>query len=238
MQNSYIEEHDIARQYLIGKLSTEDQRVFEEHLMDCRECLDRLDEFEGLRDGLRRARKLSAVPSHAVGARRWAPAIAAGVAFVLAAVPGYLAWQELRSARVQVARQDLRLAELEQRLGEAQARALGVSGAALYRFEQVRGGAAPVNRVLLPAAPQPIVLLIPLVAEPGATGYRLRILGAAGRPALTLDTATLDSSGRLVVVFSSSLLQPGDGRLVIDAKDAAGGFSEIASYGFQAAAVP
>jgi hypothetical protein len=53
MDHSYIEDHLIADRYLSGKLSTEAQLRFEEHYVDCAECLDRLRTIDDIRAGLR-----------------------------------------------------------------------------------------------------------------------------------------------------------------------------------------
>ena len=53
MEHSYIEEHNIADCYLLGKLSTEERIQFEAHCEDCMQCSDQLEAIDGLRTGLR-----------------------------------------------------------------------------------------------------------------------------------------------------------------------------------------
>jgi hypothetical protein len=53
MEHSYIEDHHIADRYLAGKLSTEELMRFEEHFVDCAECIDRLRTVDEFRAGLR-----------------------------------------------------------------------------------------------------------------------------------------------------------------------------------------
>jgi hypothetical protein len=53
MEHSYIEEHNIADRYLMGKLSPDERMSFEEHCENCLECFDRLETVVGLRRGLR-----------------------------------------------------------------------------------------------------------------------------------------------------------------------------------------
>jgi hypothetical protein len=53
MEHSYIEEHNIADLYLLGKLSSQERMRFEEHCENCLECLNRLETINGLRRGLR-----------------------------------------------------------------------------------------------------------------------------------------------------------------------------------------
>src|SRR5260370_5115039 len=94
MDHDYIEEQGIGERYLSGRLSSEEEQAFELHLMDCKACVERVEEFDGLRAGLRKVRataRRGPVPMLA-----WPKlAIAAGVGFVVAAVPAYLLLQDL-----------------------------------------------------------------------------------------------------------------------------------------------
>jgi anti-sigma factor RsiW len=53
MDHGYIEENNVADRYLMGKLSAEERARFEEHFVDCAQCLDRLETTEGIRAALR-----------------------------------------------------------------------------------------------------------------------------------------------------------------------------------------
>jgi hypothetical protein len=55
MEHRYIEEHNIIDRYLLRKLSDEDLVRFEEHFLDCRQCLKQLEMTERLRAWLRKA---------------------------------------------------------------------------------------------------------------------------------------------------------------------------------------
>jgi hypothetical protein len=68
MTHAYIDEHDLVSRYAMNKLSAEELAAFEAHLIDCVECLDRLDQTTALRDGLRKVAAADAVPSDAARA--------------------------------------------------------------------------------------------------------------------------------------------------------------------------
>src|SRR5262249_53296424 len=53
MDHTFIEEHNIADQYLLGKLPEEERNRFEEHFIDWPECLDRLETTDIFLDGLK-----------------------------------------------------------------------------------------------------------------------------------------------------------------------------------------
>jgi hypothetical protein len=52
MEHLYIEEHNIAERYLLGKLSVQEHSRFEEHLKNCAECVNLLEVIDGLRTGV------------------------------------------------------------------------------------------------------------------------------------------------------------------------------------------
>jgi hypothetical protein len=53
MDHAYIDEHQVAERYALGRLSADDAARFEEHSLACPECLDRLEAADDLRLGLR-----------------------------------------------------------------------------------------------------------------------------------------------------------------------------------------
>jgi hypothetical protein len=53
MDHTYIDEHQVAERYALGRLSADDAARFEEHSLACPECLDRLEAADELRLGLR-----------------------------------------------------------------------------------------------------------------------------------------------------------------------------------------
>jgi hypothetical protein len=65
MEHSYIEDHHIADRYLSGKLLIEERMRFEEHFVDCVECLDRLQTIDDFRAGLRTVAAEEAMRLHA-----------------------------------------------------------------------------------------------------------------------------------------------------------------------------
>ena len=53
MDHQYIEEHNITDRYLLGRLRAEERSRFEEHFVDCQECLERLETTEDFRGALK-----------------------------------------------------------------------------------------------------------------------------------------------------------------------------------------
>jgi hypothetical protein len=53
MDHTYIDEHQVAERYALGRLPPAEAALFEEHSLACPECLDRLEAADELRLGLR-----------------------------------------------------------------------------------------------------------------------------------------------------------------------------------------
>jgi hypothetical protein len=55
MTHSDVQHANVSDRYVMGKLSSQEQLSFEEHLIDCQECLDRVEALEHFSRGLRTA---------------------------------------------------------------------------------------------------------------------------------------------------------------------------------------
>jgi hypothetical protein len=53
MDHDYINEHGVVSLYVAGRLSPEERAGFEEHFVDCRQCLEQIEVTASLREGLR-----------------------------------------------------------------------------------------------------------------------------------------------------------------------------------------
>jgi hypothetical protein len=142
MEHSYIEETNIADRYLSGKLSPEERMRFEEHFIDCTQCLDRLEPIDDLRTGLKTIAAEEALQARAdlrigvvgmVGllarvvrmSRARRAALLAGLILAIA-LPMALLIREWRSARRELAQAKQTSSELQRKYeeGERAARAL------------------------------------------------------------------------------------------------------------------
>jgi len=133
MEHSDIEDHHIADRYLSGKLSINERMRFEEHFVDCVECLDRLQTIDDFRAGLRtvaaeeamRLRAFLSVGQAGVLARmarlvrrRQAPLLAAVI--LLIALPMALLIMELSSARRELAQAEQASSEWRRKYEESE----------------------------------------------------------------------------------------------------------------------
>jgi hypothetical protein len=133
MEHSYIENHHIADRYLSGKLSIKERMRFEEHFVDCAECLDRMQTIDDFCAGLRTvaAEEATRLRAHLsvgqagllvriallVRRRQW-PLVA--VAILLIALPMALLNSEWRGARRELAQAKQKSSEWRRKYEESE----------------------------------------------------------------------------------------------------------------------
>ena len=69
MDHKYIDELDLVDRYLMGRLAAEETARFEEHFVDCLQCVDRLKTTKALMAGLRFVTSNQATAAHSYGPR-------------------------------------------------------------------------------------------------------------------------------------------------------------------------
>src|SRR5579863_9779938 len=71
MDHDYINEHGVVSLYVAGKLSPDERLGFEEHFVDCQQCLDQIELTEDLRGALRQVAKEDAARPRVAPQLRW-----------------------------------------------------------------------------------------------------------------------------------------------------------------------
>lgn len=107
MDHKYINEFDLVERYLMGRLAAHESAQFEEHFVDCVQCVDQLKVTKGLMEGLRLVasdRTVDAGTQIPNGLRyhpRKSLALAAVVVALLALAGGVLLFNQIRGARAE-----------------------------------------------------------------------------------------------------------------------------------------
>jgi hypothetical protein len=164
----------VVERYLAGQLPADEAASFEEHYLDCPDCLDQLEAVRSLRRGLATVAAEDAARAPR-GDHRWLlPAAAALLVALLPAV-----WLGLETRRL-----GIELAATRDRLDAAQATAVPPSRLAEFEHRltdqesQIAGLSAELARE---RAPQPNALLVPLaVQRSGAGSEPVRLVRPAG----------------------------------------------------------
>ncbi len=150
MEHSYIEEHNITDRYLSGKLSTEERMSFEDHFVDCTQCLDRLEMTDDLRTGLGTIATEEALRARTdlqigVGgllvwvarlSRARRAALLAGVTLAIA-LPVALLIREWRSAHRELAQAKQSSSELQRKYEAREQAARDITNEIQYRERQL-----------------------------------------------------------------------------------------------------
>jgi hypothetical protein len=243
MEHAQIEENNLIDRYVRGTLPVDLRAAFEEHFLDCPDCLEQLKIASSLREGLRLSAAELAVSAGtprqaAIGGRfrslfawRWAPA-AAAVCLVAALMPSVVLFRELGSAKSELARDRARLGVTQETIeGAAHA------DAAVYILNPVRGEAAPA-RIAIAASPAWTVLTLESDFSRFAT-YRATLRNDGDRVVWQKDGLRPSSPDAIGIVLSPSVLTaPGGYKLVLEGENGQGGYVPAATFSFLAARTP
>jgi hypothetical protein len=107
MDHKYINEFDLVERYLTGRLAAEETAQFEEHFVDCLQCVDRLKTTKAFMEGLRLV-----ASDRTPEASRYTPrgfwyfsgkslAVAAGVLLLVALASAVVVFNQILRARVE-----------------------------------------------------------------------------------------------------------------------------------------
>jgi hypothetical protein len=251
MDHGYIQEHQIISLYLMGKLTSADRIEFEEHLIDCRQCLDELELTSDFRETLQRvvaeneSRSGWSLATWLLGFGAWrrttlltAAALAVAGFAILFFGQRRRVEQELERTRTASAGWELRYRN-EQRareLAESELRdSLAQAAAPLFTLNLTRGAdlstAEPTNTVTISPSAKSIVLSLEWQNDPEFQSYRTSLADANERVVWFADSIAPPSSGALAITLPASLFKPG--RYLLRAEGTkAGRSSVVGRYSF------
>lgn len=260
MDHAETVERDFASRYLRRELSDEEERQFEEHIVDCARCLDELDALEGLRHGLRAAAAGTVVRSGSSGARvaavdqrpaawwrrpaAWATLAATVAVAVTIPLAVSLARQRdsWRSAAVNQARLadearqaaaalSARVDRAEQAL-RAVAPSSNPSTAAVpvFALSVARDAQTPASRFSIPGSASLVVLTVDL---DGGDAARFRAtLTSAGAPVWSADGLIPSSPNDLGLAIPADVVPDGEYVLRLERVDSSGRATTVGRYRF------
>jgi hypothetical protein len=242
MEHPYIEENNLIDRYVRGTLPVETRAAFEEHFLDCTECLDQLEVARSLRDAIRisavdfagAAETASTQPTarlRGVWAWRWL-SMTATACLGIALLTGGLLYQRLEHTRQELARNQLTSVRDLENMRQAFESARQAPPM-VYVLNQSRGGAEPVRKISIPGTPRWIVLS----AELDTTqfrGYRAILRDQANRTIWRNDQLSASSPDALALSISSTVFKPGSYSLQVLGLDPRSSYVEVASFALKA----
>jgi hypothetical protein len=229
MEHSFIERADVIDRYVRGTMPPAERSEFEEHFLDCRECLEQLELARSLREGIK---VCAAQPSRAArpqtrlgffGWFSWRPAAAAALAVLLiSAIPSVVLYRSLESTRTDLDRETRKAGQLMN---------APLLPPAVYTLSPTRGAQA-TQTIRIPDSPRWILLALELDTSQ-YHDYRAALQDGAGQTAWSSGTLKADSPDAIGVALPSRILHPGDYVLVLEGQ-AGNGFVSAASFPLRA----
>jgi hypothetical protein len=235
VDHQYIEEHNIVSLYSMGKLPTDARRRFEEHFMDCTQCLDQIDLVEELRKGLKQVAAEDAAKAGPRASRPAWPALLRGwkwvawaaAAFVLVTLPFLLSQidrvrKQLESTRLasldlahRLEQQQRANVALQQQLQERQMPA----GTAVFLMSTMRSAGSssePENRITFSSSVPWVTLSIERDYEAEYRDYRATLRDAKGRTVWQQEHLVPATPAGMGIILPSNLFHAGDYELKLE----------------------
>jgi hypothetical protein len=250
-----IEERDIAFLYLKGQLSADEYRLFEEHFVDCSECLDRIEILQGLRSGLRQAAVEDASQERAPALAGWAGWLArwqawqqaaalACAVLLLVAMPAWLLLARMGSLRRELSQARQTATQWQDRYNQERQTSAGLqqpfqgeklAAAAIFPLVTSRSAdvSSTVNHITITRSSALIVLSLEREYEPGFQSYRVTLKDPAGTSPWQASDLVPSSPTTLAIVLPSRLVQEGNYLLTIEGLKPDGRYVVAAHYAFQ-----
>jgi len=230
MDHSLIERTDVIDRYVRGTMPPAERSEFEEHYLDCQECLEQLELARSLREGIKvcaaqASQGVAAQPrSRSFGWFGWRLATSAAMALLLiSAIPSVVLYRSLESTRTELD-QETRKAD---QLVNAPLLPPGV-----YTLSPTRGAQA-TRTIRIPHSPRWILLALELDTSQ-YHDYRAVLRDGTGQTAWSSDELKADGPDAIGVALPSRILHPGDYMLVLEGHAVDGKYVSAASFPLRA----
>ena len=237
MDHLTIKEKNVVERYLMRQLTPADAELFEEHYLDCPDCLEKLELSKQLHRGLRdvAAEDGTTLVRSAVLAwfARRGQMLRTGLAIAVLAL-AILPWMFLAP---EVSRLSDEHARLEGELAQALSPQVRTP---VYTLgpERSGSGAEPSTRITLGPNPEWVVLALQLPpsqgSAPSGASYRARLREVEGEILWESGGIEPSASGRVTLSVHSSWLEALSYAVELDASasDAGGDFLPVAHFAF------
>jgi anti-sigma factor RsiW len=263
MDHDFIEAHELVARYVAQRLTAEEERAFEAHLVDCQRCTTEVEHDVGLREGLRALQvNQASQPRHErrlawTGLRPPVKALQLAAAVLLVAAIGLglglartsqslnaaLAERQDQQRRADAAVQtaqslERRVADLEERSNQKTAApaTVPVLPAVVFALTAPRGAAAdaaPLNRITLTDADRVIVFTVDVPPMPGGNDYMVSLRDRAGSEVWSGGPFRPSPTDALAVAIDRSLLRSGTGLFEVHHRATDGRRAVVGSFPFE-----
>ena len=218
MQHSEIERDSLIDRYVRNTLRGAERQSFEEHFLDCPQCLEQLEIASSLRQAIRES-AVEAVAAPPAARRRWYVLgwlqAAAAACLVITIATSIVFFEQMRHARRELAGAQIELAS---------ARGLA-SSPEVFVLGQSRGG-SEVKEIALPREPRWMVFSIEMDTTQFPS-YRAILTDSNGKEIWQQQGIQPGSPDAIGVTVPSNLVAPGFYALTIEPASLAGARSTL-----------
>jgi len=250
MNHREIEDRDIAFLYLKAKLPAEERRRFEEHLVDCSECLDRIELLQGLRSGLKQVASDDVATVHVMPAMgfigwlsrlnaRQQAACAGGIVAAMAlaiALPLLRMRGELTEAKRTATSWQARYRSEQEASAKLRANLTAneaFAGAAIFALVTSRSAEGPpINKIVVSTSVPWIVFSLDNATQPGFQSYRATLKDSKGSTVWQAEEL-VPVRDTLAVVVPSRLIINGNYLLTVEGLKTEAPATAINHYSFE-----
>jgi hypothetical protein len=250
MTHDEIAAQNIAERYLMGKLSSDESARFEEHFVDCSDCLDRLETAERFQSALKPlANENLRSPAVRVGWWGW-PRSAWLVAAVFLLTVSLSVFLGIRGLRTQRELEITRIVSLdwqnryERERAAAKAPLPAASAgpaeplvASIFYLSTTRGGESeisePANRVTVASDPHLVVLSLEGELEPAFQSLRASLMDSANKEIWQRKGLRTTPHEVLSVILPSGMLHTGNYVLTLEGASSTGRYVPAGHYRFR-----
>jgi len=236
MDHSIIEETNQIDRYVRGTMPPAERAAFEEHFLDCSQCLEELEIARSLRESVRIAAadmaSLERSPAVTEPRRTWAwRCIMAGAMAGLGALSftRIALYRQLEHTRGELDRTELAYAREHRGATDAP----GGAEPMIYTLSLSRGATAPATNVEIPQSPRWVVFSIQIEASQYPK-YRAVLRNGSRQTVWEKDGFQASSPDMIAIPILSTTLAAGSYQLSLDGQDGSGRYTLMSTFPFEA----
>lgn len=243
MDHAFVEENNQVDRYVRGTMSVAERAAFEEHFLDCSECLEQLETARSLRESIRIAAADLAVSREAAPSTvargvlrtffgsRWLAAVATACLAVVS-LTGIFLYRQLQRTRSDLDRVQLAYAR-EQERGRTMLQSTEQNAPLVYALNQSRGAGSASTTIEIPVSPRWLVFSIGADASQFQT-YRAILRNQAGQAIWQQDELQPSSPDTITIPVLSTALTPGNYNLSLEGRNVSGRYLPVSTFSVQA----
>lgn len=211
-----FDQDEVVERYVRELLGSDARRAFEEHVLDCDTCFERLQDMQRFVSGVRYAARAGLLDASAQGAGWWwrmAPAFALAASVILVAASAAWIWNQRASMDALTRQQQTLVEQLASARGEMMLTARKTpppqAGQLPLAILDASRSAAGANEVTIPASADRFALWIQVDPEPDPQPADVQIFDSQARLVAALSGLHENRYGALAIALPAASFPAG-----------------------------